>query len=182
MRRLMWPAAILAASLLAFAASATSAFATTPLILKEGNTVAADGSPASGSLELTCAHIVFGGTLTINHEPIDEAVFNANGGVDLCEGVSVRGEVKAIKLTSTGRFIVLTHLTYEVLTSGTCVYVISKLAGTLTIPGVTVSTVSGKGKLAATRSTPGCAEQIAIGESHAVLSSGTTQQPYFAEK
>jgi hypothetical protein len=171
----------LAGVALALSASAASASATTPLFLKEGSTVAAEGSPASGSLELTCAHIVFGGTLTINGEPIDEAIFNQDGGIDLCEGVRVRGEVKAIKVTSTARFLLITHLTYEVLTSGTCVYVISRLAGTLTIPGETTSTVAGRGKLASKRSTPGCAEQIALSGARAVLSSGTTQQPYFAE-
>lgn len=182
MKRVKWPMAIIAVISLAAFASAASASASTPLILKEGSVTAPEGSPASGSLELTCAHIVFAGTLTITNEPTDKAVFTEGGGTDLCEGVVVRGVVKAIKVTSTGHFILATHLTYEVLTSGKCVYVIGKLAGALAIPGFTTSTVSGAGKLAAKRSTPGCAEQIAIGEAHAALSSDTTHEPYFAEK
>jgi hypothetical protein len=166
---------------LAAAGSATSASARTPLVLKEGSVVAPEGSPASGSLELTCAHIVFAGTLAINNEPTDEAIFTEGGGSDLCEGVVVRGAVKAVKVTSSGHFVVVARLTYEVLTSGTCVYGISKLAGSLAIPGVTTSTVSGTGKLAAKRSTPGCAEQITIDKAHAVLASETTHNPYFAE-
>jgi hypothetical protein len=182
MRRVKWLllASITVTSLAAFG-PATSASATTPLVLKEGSVVAAEGMPASGSLQLTCAQIVFGGVLAINDQATDKAVFS-DGGTDLCEGVVVRGIVKAIKVTSAGRFVILSHLTYEVLTSGTCVYVIGKLAGRFTIPGLTTSTVSGTGRLASKRSTPGCAEQIAIGEAHAVLSSGTTHEPYFAEK
>jgi hypothetical protein len=182
MRRVRWLLASVAVTVLAAFGSTMSAFATTPLVLKEGSVVAPEGSPASGSLELTCAEVVFGGSLAINNEAIDKAVFTEGGGTDLCEGVVVRGVVKAIKVTSTGRFVVVSHLTYEVLTSGKCVYVISKLAGRFTIPGLTRSTVGGTGKLAAKRSTPGCAEQIAIGEAHALLSSGTTHEPYFAEK
>lgn len=174
-------AGLAVASLLCFA-SAASASARTPLVLKEGSAVAAEGSPASGSLDSICAHLAFGGTLTINDEPIDKAVFDEGGGTDTCEGVLVRGQVKAIKVTNSGRFLVVTHLIYEAVTSGKCVYVISKLAGTFAIPGLTRSTVSGTGNLAAKRSTPGCAEQIVIGEVQAVLSSGTTHEPYFAEK
>src|ERR1700688_5000916 len=143
MRRVKWLLASVTVSSLAAFGSTTSASATTPLVLKEGSVVAPEGSPASGSLKLTCAQIVFGGTLAINNEATDSAVFNEGGGTDLCEGVVVRGIVKAIKVTSTGRFVVVTHLTYEVLTNGTCVYVINKLAGRFTIPGLTTSTVSG---------------------------------------
>ncbi|HST32652.1 MAG TPA: hypothetical protein VLJ80_03925 [Solirubrobacteraceae bacterium] len=182
MKRVKWLMTTIAVISLAALASAASASARTPLILEEGSIIASAGSPASGSLELTCAHIVFAGTLTIANEPTDKAVFTEGGGTDLCEGVVVRGVVKAIKVSGTDHFVVTTHLTYEVLTSGKCVYVIGKLAGAFTIPGFTTSTVSGTGKLATKRSTPGCAEQIAIGEAHAVLSSGTTHEPYFAEK
>jgi hypothetical protein len=177
-----WLLASIAVTSLAAFGSVASASAMTPLVLKEGGVVAPEGSPASGSLELTCAHILFGGNLAINNKAADKAVFDEGGGTDLCEGVVVRGVVKAIKVTSAGRFVVVSHLTYEVLTSGTCVYVIGKLAGTFPVPGLTTSTVSGTGKLAAKRSTPGCAGQISIGEAHAVLSSGTTHGPYFAER
>jgi len=182
MRRVRWLLASITVTSLAALGAATSASAMTPLVLKEGSVVAAEGSPASGSLELTCAQIAFGGALAINNKATDKAVFDEGGGTDLCEGVAVRGVVKAVKVTSTGRFMVVSHLTYEVQTGGTCVYVIGKLAGSFTIPGLTTSTVSGTGKLAAKRSTPGCAEQLAISEAHAVLSSGTTHKPYFAEK
>lgn len=181
MKPVKWSMVAIAVISLAAFASAASASARTPLILEEGGVVAPAGSPASGSLELTCAHIVFAGTLTIVDEPTDKAVFTEGGLTDLCEGVVVRGIVKAIKLTSAGHFVLATHLTYEVLTSGRCVYTIGKLAGAFAIPGFTTSTVSGSGKLAAKRSTPGCAAQIAIGEAHAALSSGTTHEPYFAE-
>jgi hypothetical protein len=182
MKPVKWLMVTSAVISLAALASAASASARTALILKEGSVVASAGSPASGSLDLTCAQILFAGTLTIANEPADKAVFTEGGGTNLCEGVVVRGVVKAIKVTSTGHFVLTTHLTYEVLTSGKCVYVIGKLAGALAIPGFTTSTVSGTGKLAAKQSTPGCAGQIAIDEAHAVLSSGTTHEPYFAEK
>jgi hypothetical protein len=163
------------------AALATGASAATPLILKVGGVAAPDGSQASGKLDLTCAHLVFGGTLTVNGEPTDRAVFTEGGGTDTCEGVLVRGSVKTIKLTSKGHFIVGTHLSYEVVTSGTCVYVISKLAGTFTIPGPTTATVAGTGKLAPKRSTAGCQEHVAITEAHAALYHGETSEPFFAE-
>src|SRR5256885_244998 len=122
---------------------ATGALATTRLILKVGGVAAPDGSRASGKLDLTCAHLVFAGTLTVNNEPTDRAIFTEGGSSDTCEGVRVRGIVKAVKLTSKGHFVVVTHLSYEVLTSGACVYVISKLLGTFTIPGPTTAMVSG---------------------------------------
>jgi hypothetical protein len=61
------------------------------------------------------------------------------------------------------------------------VYVISKLAGTFTIPGPTTATVSGAGKLAPKRSSAGCQEHIAVTEAHAALYHGETTEPYFAE-
>jgi hypothetical protein len=179
MRRLL--AACLAVTFVVSGMLAAGAFATTPLILKVGGAAAPEGSQASGKLDLTCAHLVFGGTLTINGEPTDKAVFNAGGGSDTCEGVRVRGQVKAIKLTSTRHFIVMTQISYEVVTSGTCVYIIGKLAGTFTIPGPTVATVAGTGKLAPKRSTAGCQEQIVISEAHAPLYHGETAEPYLAE-
>jgi hypothetical protein len=181
-RRAQWVLASLAVALLTAFASTGAASAATPLVLKEGGVVAAEGSPASGSLDLPCAHMLFAGTLAVNDEPTDKAVFTEGGGSNVCEGVIVRGVVKAVRVTNTGHFTVVTHLTYEVVTSGRCVYNIGKFSGTFTIPGPTSSTVSGTGKLAAKRSTPGCAEQIAIEEARAALSSGTTNEPYFAEK
>jgi hypothetical protein len=178
MTRAMWLIAGVAS--LATCAPAATAFAATPVILKEGGVVAPEGSPASGSLELTCAHLAFAGTLKINDEPLDEAVFDEGGGTDLCEGVAVRGAVRAIKVTRMRHFAVLAHLIYETLTSKRCVYVISRLEGTFTIPGLTKSMVSGKGKLT-TGSAPGCAETLTITGARAVLSSGTTHEPYFAE-
>jgi len=163
------------------AALAAGAFATTPLFLKVGGVTAPDGSQASGALDMPCAHLVFSGTLTVNGQPADEAVFDAGGGTDTCEGVLVRGDVKRIRLTSRGHFVLSTHLTWEVVTSGTCVYVIRKLAGTFTIPGPTTSKVSGTGKLAAKRSTAGCQEQVAISEASASLYHGETKETYIAE-
>jgi hypothetical protein len=181
MRSVRRDAAIVAGALIATCATAGSAFAATPLILKEGSVVAPEGSRASGTLDLTCAALAMGGTLTINNEPTDEAMFDEGGGTDLCEGVAVGGVVKAVKLTSAGRFVVATRLTYETLAGMRCVYVIGRLAGTFAIPGPTKATVSGKGKLAVKKSALGCAEQITISEARAVLSSATTHEPYFAE-
>jgi hypothetical protein len=173
--------ACLAATLIAGAMLANDASATTSLILKVGGVAASDGSQASGALEMTCAKLAFGGTLTINAEPADKAVFNEDAGTDTCEGVRVRGEVRTIRLTSRGQFVVGTHLTYEVVTSGKCVYVISRLAGIFTIPGPTTATVSGTGKLAPRRSTAGCQEQISITGARAALYHGETVEPYSAE-
>jgi len=181
MRRGRVLVACLAVTFVVSATLATGASATTPLILKVGGVAAPDGSQASGKLDLTCAHLVFGGTLTVNGEPTDRAVFTEGGGTDTCEGVRVRGIVKAIKLTSKGHLVVVTHLAYEVVTSGTCVYVIGKLAGTFTIPGPTTATVAETAKLAPKRSSAGCQEHIAVTEAHAALYHGETTEPYFAE-
>ena len=78
--------ACLAVTFVVSAALATGASATSPLILKVGGVAAPDGSRASGKLDLTCAHLVFGGTLTVNGEPTDRAVFTEGGGTDTCEG------------------------------------------------------------------------------------------------
>ena len=48
-------------------------------------------------------------------------------------------------------------------------YVISKPAGTFTIPGPTTATVAGTGKLEPKRSTAGYQEHVAITEAHAAL-------------
>lgn len=181
MRHVGWAlAGVAAASLAMGGTTATSAFAMTPLVLKEGGVVAAEGSPATGSLDLTCALLEFAGTLTVNGEPTDEAVFDEGGGADVCEGVLVGGVVKAMKVTKAGRFVVLSHLIYESVTSKTCVWVISRLSGTFAVPGPTTTTVYGTGKLAVKRSAAGCAEQIPL-EGRAALASGTTREPYFAE-
>jgi hypothetical protein len=169
------------AALASGGAAASSALAAKPLVLRVGGVVAPDGSQASGALSMTCAQFVFGGTLTVNSEPTDKALFDEGGGTNTCEGVRVRGVVKAIKLTSSGQFVVVTHLSYEVLTAGTCVYVIGRLAGSFTIPGTTTATVAGTGKLAVKRSSAGCAEQIAISDASAALYHGETREPYFAE-
>ena len=60
-------------------------------------------------------------------------------------------------------------------------YVISKLAGTFTIPGPTTATVAGTGKLEPKRTTAGYQEHVAITEAHAALYHDETTEPFFAD-
>jgi hypothetical protein len=163
-------------------AAASGAGARAALFLSSHGSIVADGTPASGALNIfPCASFGFTGVLGVNGEPMDEATFTATRGTDMCEGVLVHGTVSAIKLTGGGRFVVDTHIVWEELAGRRCVYVIRRLQGAFAIPGPTRATLSASGRLAAKRSDAGCEESLQITEASAALYDGETDEPFQAE-
>jgi hypothetical protein len=154
--------------------------AASSLVLKAGTTVVPAGTAVFGVVKTECNELLFSGTLKINDQPTDEAVFGKTGLADFCEDEYISGAVTAMRLTSLGAMTVIASGKIRIRTGMPCVWEIRLLHGKFSIPGSVTAKVSGVGKRNSGLSAPTCPERIKM-RGTAGLHDSETKQLLYAE-
>jgi hypothetical protein len=151
--------------------SVPDATATSPLfimsqghIVSPGTLVGEEAGVAVNGLRVEGREACFAkfyGTLISNAKTTDKLAFTEGGG--LCGGgYFLRGEVKQVELTGTGKLVLTYKPKLGVQTPGGCLYEAGKLTGSASVAGEIHGHASAVGKLNSANSGPACAKTATL--------------------
>jgi len=159
------------------AASASSAAAAEVLEIEEGSTPVLKGTVATAGLEIDGCLQFTQGTITVNGKSKDAASFNDFLHEECAPGVSERGDVKSVQISTAG--VASFKADLKLTTAENCVYPITKFTVHFVVPGEAVGGGEGTGKLDKPVSKTGCAATKTFPLEAAV--SATVLEPFLLE-
>jgi hypothetical protein len=174
-----------ACSIAVLASSAvTSAAQASELVLKSAGHVVAPGSAAGGRLRFgPCGTFTSTGTLASNEARVDRATFTVfEETIGGCGegGPTISGLLESMQVTANGALSVKGMLRYKTSLPKTCEYVVTRLTGRISVPGMTMAALSGQGRRVRMGGGRGC-RPLKVSGAEATLFDLETGEPFEAE-